>query len=179
MYERKQKEYHQSAFWLFREFFQSFLFQRKVKQHRILDFYLFRLQCNRCINRACRVFNSSDKATISYNFIKLGTLSHSSSQNCPIPYSFPPSIWLRFFKSSVLSNWDIFIIINIHSFWYRLNMFLTLQPYNWDKNLGNEASDFSLLKLNNLVVSHFSPSNVLKGFFMKRKEIIVCSSFIV
>ena len=59
--------------------------------------------------------------TLSYILFKLSTLSDSSSQHCPIPYSFPPSIRLRFFKSRVFSDWNIFEIMNIHCFWYRLN----------------------------------------------------------
>ena len=126
VYERKQKEYRQSGFWLFQEFVGLFVFQHKVKQHRIPDFYLFRLLATCCHlpNGRLEFLNSNELTTTSYILIELGTLPHSSSQHRPIPYSFPPSIWLRFFKSSVLSNWDIFKIMNIHSFRYRLNIWL-------------------------------------------------------
>ena len=154
-------------------------FFSSVRQNSIV-FWIFTFSWSHQSARKWLANTMTTPKTFSYILFKLSTLSNSSSQHCAIPYSFPPSIWLRFFKSRVLSDWNIFEIMNIHCFWYRLN-----DPSHFMhhisklKNLGNEPLYFPLLQLDNLGFSHILPSNVLKGFLMKRKELIVCSSFIV
>ena len=94
-----------------------FLFQRMVKQHRILDFYLSRSKMN---FSEMTVASQKLNKTVSYVLFKLITLPNSSSQYSSIPYSFPSPIRLRLFKSRVLSDWYIFEIVNVYRFRYCL-----------------------------------------------------------